>query len=40
MSLAIAGLASKEGVEILGSECVDISFPNFFEILEELCTSH
>jgi len=40
MSLAIAGLASKEGIEILGSECVDISFPNFFEILEELCTSH
>mgnify|MGYP000851226102 CR=1 FL=1 len=36
MSLAIAGLGSKEGVEIHGSECIDISFPHFYHVLNEL----
>jgi 3-phosphoshikimate 1-carboxyvinyltransferase len=31
---AIAGLASREGVEILGPETVAISFPGFYELLE------
>ena len=31
---AVAGLASREGVEIEGAEAVAISFPGFFELLE------
>jgi len=34
MLLAIAGKLSMEGVRIKDAECVKISFPNFFEILE------
>ena len=33
---AIAGLVSREGVEIQGAECVAVSFPRFFETLELL----
>ena len=32
----IAGLISREGVEIDGPECVAVSFPGFFEVLEEV----
>jgi 3-phosphoshikimate 1-carboxyvinyltransferase len=31
---AVAGLASREGVEILGAESVAISFPGFYELVE------
>ena len=33
---AVAGLASSEGVEIVGAETVAISFPGFFELLESV----
>jgi 3-phosphoshikimate 1-carboxyvinyltransferase len=33
---AVAGLASREGVEVLGAESVAISFPGFFELLAQL----
>jgi 3-phosphoshikimate 1-carboxyvinyltransferase len=33
---AVAGLSSREGVEIRGAEVVDTSFPGFFEILRQL----
>jgi 3-phosphoshikimate 1-carboxyvinyltransferase len=33
---AVAGLVSREGVRIEGADAVDVSFPGFFEILEEL----
>jgi 3-phosphoshikimate 1-carboxyvinyltransferase len=33
---AIAGLASREGVEVLGAETVAISFPGFFELLDSV----
>jgi 3-phosphoshikimate 1-carboxyvinyltransferase len=33
---AVAGLASREGVDILGAETVAISFPGFFELLESV----
>lgn len=36
MSFAIAGLNADGETEILGSECVDISFPGFFEKLSKL----
>ncbi len=36
MSLAIAGLASKEGVSIDDTECVETSFPGFERILKSL----
>ena len=36
MAFAIAGLMSKSGVRIEDPECVDISFPGFFELLEGL----
>ena len=35
MAMAIAGLAA-QGVEIKGSECVKISYPDFFAVLSEL----
>ena len=35
---AIAGLASREGVEIEGAETVAISFPGFYEMLDSLVT--
>ena len=36
MVAAIAGLASREGVEIGGAESVAVSFPGFFDLLESL----
>ena len=36
MSLAIAGLLTKGGVEIDDADCVDISFPNFFDLLDKI----
>ena len=36
MSFAIAGLISETPTEILRSECVDISYPNFFKDLQSL----
>lgn len=36
MSLAIAGLSARDPVEIENEECVDISFPNFWDILFRL----
>ena len=35
---AIAGLASREGVEVGGAEAVAISFPGFFDLLESVTT--
>lgn len=35
MAFAVAGLIAEDGdTEIVGSECVDVSFPGFFEVLE------
>jgi len=36
MALSIAGLLSEEGVVIDNPYCVDISFPNFFDILDRM----
>jgi 3-phosphoshikimate 1-carboxyvinyltransferase len=36
MSLAICGLASKEQIYINNSDCVHISFPNFYKYLEQI----
>ncbi|MGH9445590.1 MAG: 3-phosphoshikimate 1-carboxyvinyltransferase [Terriglobia bacterium] len=36
MAFAVAGLATKQGVTIRGSECVGISFPEFFETLDRI----
>jgi 3-phosphoshikimate 1-carboxyvinyltransferase len=33
---AIAGVASREGVELRGAEAAAVSFPGFFEVLEQL----
>ena len=33
---AVAGLVSREGVELLGAETVAVSFPDFFGMLETL----
>ena len=33
---AVAGLASREGVDVRGAESVAISFPGFFDLLEEI----
>jgi 3-phosphoshikimate 1-carboxyvinyltransferase len=33
---AVAGLASREGVEVKGAEAVAISFPGFFELLDSV----
>jgi 3-phosphoshikimate 1-carboxyvinyltransferase len=37
MSFAIAGLVSRDGVAIDDARCADISFPTFFELLEQIC---
>jgi 3-phosphoshikimate 1-carboxyvinyltransferase len=37
MSLAIAGLRADGGVEIDDAQCVDISFPAFFDLLDSIC---
>jgi 5-enolpyruvylshikimate-3-phosphate synthase len=33
---AVAGLYSKEGVEIVDSDAVAVSFPEFFELLDSV----
>ena len=33
---AVAGVSSREGVEVRGAEAVETSFPGFFEVLEQL----
>jgi 3-phosphoshikimate 1-carboxyvinyltransferase len=33
---AVAGVASREGVELRGAEAVDASFPGFFEVLDQV----
>jgi 5-enolpyruvylshikimate-3-phosphate synthase len=33
---AIAGLASRDGVEVGGAESVAVSFPGFYDLLETL----
>lgn len=37
MAMAICGLLSEEPIKILGNECMNISFPNFEEILKSVC---
>ena len=37
MSFAIAGLVSEKGVDVDDAQCVDISFPSFFDLLAEIC---
>jgi 3-phosphoshikimate 1-carboxyvinyltransferase len=37
MALAIAGLVADGKTEIDGAECVEISYPGFFDDLESLC---
>jgi 3-phosphoshikimate 1-carboxyvinyltransferase len=32
----VAGLVSRQGVTVVDAECVDVSFPGFFELLEQL----
>jgi 5-enolpyruvylshikimate-3-phosphate synthase len=34
---AIAGVVSREGVEIERAEAVAVSFPGFFELLDSVC---
>lgn len=36
MSLAVAGLVSREGVTVHNPECVNTSFPGFWELLDKL----
>ena len=36
MLAAVAGLVSREGVRIVGAECVGVSFPDFFAMLESI----
>lgn len=36
MAFAVAGLLSTDGINIDGSECTDISFPAFFDVLSSL----
>jgi 5-enolpyruvylshikimate-3-phosphate synthase len=33
---AVAGLVSREGVRIEDAECVSVSFPGFYELLDQL----
>jgi 3-phosphoshikimate 1-carboxyvinyltransferase len=33
---AVAGIASREGVELRGAEAAAVSFPDFFEVLEQI----
>ncbi len=37
MSFAIAGLLSRDGVAIDDPRCASISFPTFFDLLEQIC---
>jgi 3-phosphoshikimate 1-carboxyvinyltransferase len=34
---AVAGLASREGVEVIGMDAADVSYPGFVEDLARLC---
>jgi 3-phosphoshikimate 1-carboxyvinyltransferase len=36
MSLAVAGLVSQEGVTVYNPECVNTSFPQFWDLLESV----
>ncbi len=36
MALAVAGLMAEGETTLRGAECVEISFPGFFEVLEAL----
>jgi 3-phosphoshikimate 1-carboxyvinyltransferase len=36
MLAAVAGLVSRDGVEVQGAECVAVSFPGFFDLLDSL----
>jgi 3-phosphoshikimate 1-carboxyvinyltransferase len=36
MLAGIAGVLSREGVEIDDPDCVAVSFPDFFELLDEV----
>jgi 3-phosphoshikimate 1-carboxyvinyltransferase len=38
MAVAVAGLLADSPTTIRGAECVDISFPGFFEILKKLAS--
>jgi 3-phosphoshikimate 1-carboxyvinyltransferase len=33
---AVAGVSSREGVDVQGAEAVEVSFPGFFDVLEQL----
>jgi 3-phosphoshikimate 1-carboxyvinyltransferase len=37
MALAVAGLLAEGATEIEGAECVEISYPGFFDQLESMC---
>jgi len=37
MAMAIASFLSKDGIYIRQGNCVDISFPGFFDTLQDLC---
>jgi 3-phosphoshikimate 1-carboxyvinyltransferase len=39
MSFAIAGLLAQGETVIRGSDCVDISFPGFFTLLDQVCVA-
>jgi 3-phosphoshikimate 1-carboxyvinyltransferase len=36
MALAVAALAAAGPTEIAGAECVEVSFPGFFDLIERL----
>lgn len=36
MTMAIAGAVNGEGMDVMSTECVDTSFPGFFDIMEKL----
>ena len=36
MTFAVAGLIAERETEVLGAECVTISYPNFYEDLRKL----
>jgi 3-phosphoshikimate 1-carboxyvinyltransferase len=33
---AVAGLASREGVDVRGAEAVAVSFPGFFQLVDQI----
>ena len=37
MALAVAGLIAEDETHIEGTDCVDVSFPGFFQTLERVC---